>query len=488
MNTTQTTEDERKTDKLRVAYPGHTADALDLDNRYYSYQLLHKLGSVRVLTWTVLTIIGMVIAILFVPWQQNIQAHGYVTALHPGERPQSVTNAVPGMIAEWFIDEGDYVKKGAPILRLTEIKEKYFDTLTLHRLDQQVVAKRGAVGDIGAKIVAQREQLRATTEARDLSYRKAVNKLEQARLKVGADSADYAAARLEYEVAQVRFEQLKALRDKGLVSQRDLESRQLKLQETQAKRMSAGNKLEVARNEYLNARVELESVLADYDAKIAKIKSEINEANYGMNDARGSLAKLENERSNTEMRFNQFIVRAPQDGRIIRALKAGLGEIISEGEPVATIMPRQHTTAVELYVEALDVPLIEKGTPVRLQFDGWPALVFSGWPGTSLGTFGGHVIMIEDAASANGKYRMLVAPDENDHPWPQELRMGSGALGWTLLKTVPVWYEIWRQFNGFPPDMQRGVERTGDLPAPDATDNVGGKVTKKKAKDSNKDG
>ena len=460
---TSTTE-EKQAEGLRVQYPGHTADALGLENRYYSYQLLHKLGSARVLTWTVLAIVGVVLIILFLPWQQNIRANGFVTALHPGERPQNVTNAVPGMIAEWYVDEGQFVRKGDPILRLTEIKDKYFDTLTLARMGQQVNAKRGAVANIGHKIIAQKAQLKATTEARELGYQKAVNKLEQARLKVRVDSADYAAARLDYQIAQVRFQQFKNLFEQGLVSQRDLESRQLKLQETQAKESQALNKLDVTRNELANAHVELNAVLADYDAKIAKIRAEIDEASYGLNDAEGSLAKLENERSNVALRVGQYIVRAPQDGQIIRAMKAGIGEILSEGEPVVTIMPHRHTIAAELFVEALDVPLMDRGTPVRLQFDGWPALVFSGWPGASLGTFGGHVIMIEDAASSDGKYRMLVAPDSSDHPWPQQLRMGSGALGWTLLKTVPVWYEIWRQLNGFPPDLQHSIDQTGSLP------------------------
>ena len=59
----------------------------------------------------------------------------------------------------------------------------------------------------------------------------------------------------------------------------------------------------------------------------------------------------------------------------------------------------------------------------------------------------------------NGKYRMLVAEDPDDHPWPEELRPGSGAMTLTLLKDVPIWYELWRQFNGFPPDYYQDVDK-----------------------------
>ena len=87
-----------------------------------------------------------------------------------------------------------------------------------------------------------------------------------------------------------------------------------------------------------------------------------------------------------------------------------------------------------------------------MQFDGWPAIVFSGWPNTSYGTYGGEVFAIDNFISPNGKYRVLVAQDPNDHEWPDALRVGAGASSMTLLNDVPVGYELWRQINAFPPD------------------------------------
>jgi hypothetical protein len=40
-----------------------------------------------------------------------------------------------------------------------------------------------------------------------------------------------------------------------------------------------------------------------------------------------------------------------------------------------------------------------------------------------------------------------------DQPWPRQVRMGSGVYGWTMLREVRVWYEVWRQLNGFPPSL-----------------------------------
>jgi hypothetical protein len=117
-------------------------------------------------------------------------------------------------------------------------------------------------------------------------------------------------------------------------------------------------------------------------------------------------------------------------------------------------MPINYDLAVETFVDPLNLPLMHYGEKVRIQFDGWPAIVFSGWPNATYGTYGGVVVAIErfitEEGPGEGKYRILLAPDEDDHEWPDELRPGGGAYTIALLEDVPVWYELWRRLNGFP--------------------------------------
>jgi len=152
------------------------------------------------------------------------------------------------------------------------------------------------------------------------------------------------------------------------------------------------------------------------------------------------------------MRKDLYYVKAPQDGYINKAIKAGIGETFKEGEKLVNIMPSNYELAVETYVKPIDLPLLHTGEKVRVRFDGWPAIVFSGWPNVSYGTYGAKVVAIENFSSANGKYRVLLAPDEEDYAWPEALRVGSGANTLALLEDVPIWYEIWRHLNGFPPN------------------------------------
>jgi hypothetical protein len=174
----------------------------------------------------------------------------------------------------------------------------------------------------------------------------------------------------------------------------------------------------------------------------------------------GDVAKLQNQVSNYKIRNGMYIILAPQDGQIVQAKKSGIGEIIKDGELITVIVPNRLDYAVEMYVRPVDLPLINIGQKVRFMFDGFPAIVFSGWPDNSYGTFGGKVVAYESSISSNGLFRVLVAEDKNDREWPKQLKIGSGSQGIALMKDVPIWYELWRNINGFPPDYYKLKEPT----------------------------
>ena len=186
--------------------------------------------------------------------------------------------------------------------------------------------------------------------------------------------------------------------------------------------------------------------------KIAKSESEKSTAMSGLYDVEATVSKMQNQLMNYSIRSGYYYVTAPQDGFISKALKSGIGEAVKEGTPLVSIVPSLSDFAVEIYADPVDLPLIHKGSKVRIQFDGWPAIVFSGWPNVSYGTYGGEVVAIDNYVSENGKYRILVAPDKKDHPWPKGLRMGVAVKSMTLLDDVSIFYELWRNINGFPPN------------------------------------
>jgi hypothetical protein len=235
----------------------------------------------------------------------------------------------------------------------------------------------------------------------------------------------------------------------------DVEEKRLKQQEVEAKIITQENKFLTSKNEYINTKVEINRILAEYSEKSAKATSDKFTALSNQYDTEAQVNKLQNQYVNYSIRNGMYYIKAPQSGYINRSLQSGIGETIKEGTSIVSIMPANYEIAVETYVSPIDLPLISKGEKIRVWFDGWPTIVFSGWPDMSYGTFGGKVIAIENFISENGKYRVLIAPDENEAKWPKQLSIGSGAQTIALLNTVPVWFEVWRTLNGFPPNYYK---------------------------------
>ena len=394
----------------------------------------------------------ILIIILFLPWTQTVAGQGYVTTLTPDQRPQTIQSPIPGRIEQWYISEGDFVKKGDTILHISEIKNEYFDPKLVDRTGDQIRVKESSQQSYEQKIQFLGNQIGSLQQEKRLKIDQAQNKLQQSRLKFKSDSIDLQAAKTNLEIAEIQFNRNKTLNEEGLKSMTDLENYRLKLQEAQAKKIAQENKLLAARNEIINAEIELNRLDAEYGEKISKAQSDRSTAETSFYQTQADISKLETAYTNYDMRRGMYYIRAPQSGYINKAIKGGVGENFKEGEPLVGIMPSEYDIAVETYVDPIDMPLLHRGEKVRVRFEGWPAIVFSGWPNSSFGTYGAKIVAIENFISTNGKYRVLLAPDEEEYPWPQEIKIGSGATTLALLEDVPIWYELWRQLNGFPPN------------------------------------
>ena len=393
---------------------------------------------------------------MFIPWTQNIRAKGFVTTLYPDKRPQTIHSVIPGRIEKWYVREGDLVRPGDTILFISEVKDNYFNPELLDRTADQLKAKQQSVFSYTEKINALENQIVALKETRGLKLQQAQNNLKQAKLKVTSDSMDYQASLINFNIAQEQLNRMEKLYKDGLKSLTDLENRKLTLQRTNAEMISLENKLLTSQNQVINAQVELISLRAQFDNSIAKAESEKFSSLSAMYDAETAVNKLRNELANYSVRAGHYYITAPIMGFVTKTIQSGIGETIKEGERIVSIMPYEFDFAVEMYVRPIDLPLVKLNQKVRIQFDGWPAIVFSGWPNTSYGTYGGRIFAIDNIISADGTYRILVSQDPDEEQWPSALRVGAGSNSILLLQDVPIWYELWRQFNGFPPDYYAG--------------------------------
>lgn len=415
----------------------------------------------KVKLWIWATLAGLII-LLFLPWTQNVRSTGSVTTLYQEQRPQQINAIIPGRIVKWWVKEGDKVKKGDTLVHMANVKDDYLDPSIVERTAEQIDAKSDKVSAYQEKISATRNQINAIRNAADLKVNQLSNKLDQLARKVISDSAELEAAKIDLKQSKDQIDRATEMFKDGVISKFDFERRNATYQKAQAALTEKLNKYQNTRQDLVITRIEMNQVQQEAADKIFKAQSDIAGSYSDIAANRGDIAKLKIDSTNYRIRNNQLYILSPQDGQVIKAMKSGLNEIIKDGEMLVEVVPDKVTYAVEMYVNPMDLTLVNPGQKVRFMFDGFPAIVFSGWPRASYGTFGGKVVAVESNRSTNGKFRVLVQEDKNDRPWPPQLKMGAGAVGFALIKDVPVWYELWRQINGFPPNYYDPAEVKDD--------------------------
>ncbi|MHA8108706.1 HlyD family secretion protein [Aquirufa sp. A-Brett2-W8] len=396
----------------------------------------------------------IVLGILFLPWTQNIKSRGNITSLFQEQKPQKIYSPIAGKMNRWWVKEGDFVNQGDTLAKISEIKAEYLDPKLISRTEEQLDAKKGTVGYYEQKVKSTEDQIVNLRTSKKLKQDQLANKITQLQQKLTGERSELDAAGNEYNLVKDQFERNQKMFKEGLISQTTFQQRNASMQNALAKKTIAENKVNQTLQEIQNTKIELRGVDQEYSEKMNKAESDKFQSLGMIETGKGEIAKLENQVANYTIRDGMYYILAPQSGQIINAQKAGIGEILKDGEELLTIVPTNTNYAVEMYVRPVDLPLVMPGQDVRFIFDGFPAILFAGgWPEQSFGTFAGKIKAVENNIDEEGMFRVIVVENPKEKKWPKQIKMGAGANGIALLNDVPLWYELWRNINGFPADF-----------------------------------
>lgn len=396
----------------------------------------------------------ILLGFLFLPWTQNIRSKGQITSLYQEQKPQKIFSPIAGKINRWWVKEGDFVQQGDTLAKISEIKAEYLDPKLILRTQEQVNAKKGTVAYYEQKVKATEDQITNLQTSKTLKQDQLTNKITQLQQKLTGEKSELEAALNEYNLVKDQFERNQEMFKKGLISQTQFQQRNASMQNSLAKKTISENKVNQTLQEIQNTKIELRGVDQEYSEKMNKAEGEKFQSLGMIETGKGDIAKLENQVASYTIRDGMYYILAPQNGQVINAKKAGIGELLKDGEELLTIVPKNTDYAVEMYVRPVDLPLVVPGQNVRFIFDGFPAIIFAGgWPDQSFGTFPGKIRAVENNIDDKGMFRVIVVEDPKDKKWPKQIKMGAGAQGIALLNDVPLWYELWRNINGFPADF-----------------------------------
>lgn len=396
----------------------------------------------RIMTRLVCVMLGVtLLALILVPWQQTAFSQGRVIAYSPTERQQAIEAPLEGRVLHWYVQEGQSVKKGDPIVDISDN-----DPEILTRLQNERDAVERRFDATRRRTLAIEERIASLQSSRDNSVNAAVSRVAMAKQRIVAAERAHEAAKAAAKTADINYDRQKRLFDQGLASSRTLELAELDHQRAIAE-------VDRAEATMVSAKDELEAVKSDRERFGTDASAQLGEARATLASAEAELAAASAEVARMDVRLSRQstqAVKAPRDGVVLRVIaNAPGGAIVKAGDILATLVPHTADRAVELFVQGIDAPLVQLDQRVRLQFEGWPAVQFSGWPSIAIGTFGGRVALVDSASDEHGRLRVLIVPDDEAWPEPRFLRQGFRAQGWVLLSQVRLGYELWRRLNGF---------------------------------------
>lgn len=387
----------------------------------------------------------LVTALAVVPWQQNAPGKGRVIAFSATQRQQTVDAPVEGRIVKWFVQEGQRVAAGEALVDIADNDPEIMTRLERERaaVTERIEAAKARAASLQGRIEALESSRKSGVAAADARSRMAKDRYRAAEQAL-------AAAEATAQTATLQVDRVRKLFEDGLQSRRALELAELDALKTKTDVDRARAALDAARSERTALAEDLGKVGNDANASVSDAQASRGAALVEIANAEAELARLDVRVA----RQKTQAVTAPRDGWLFRILAQQGGQFVKSGAPLAILIPDTDERAVEMWVDGNDVNLVTEGERVRLQFEGWPAVQFSGWPSLAVGTYGGRVAFVDAADDGQGKFRVVVTPDPNEPAWPpgDKLRQGMRSNGWVLLEIVPLGYEAWRQFNGFPPD------------------------------------
>lgn len=388
----------------------------------------------------------VIFAMLWLPWQQTVKGIGVVTALNPMERNHKIVATIDGFIETIDVRENQYVQKGDKLFSMMDLDSEYQVKLSAIIEEYHNTLKNTKESSLNLEdnLKQQQQSMQMGKEVYD-------TKIIQIQNKLKAMKQQYKALSNQYEIEQINYSRAKRLFNEGIESKRDLELKKFMTLKIEAK--------------VEKITIDMQNIYSDINITQQERARFINESELKLNQiqntilsTQSSLNKLQQEIDKSSVTLSRYLSKeivAKSDGYVMRVYQALPNRFLEKGDEVMYFSPKVHKRAILLKVPIFNMPLIKEGLKVRIIFYGWPALQISGWPHISHSTYGGVIKSIERASYEKGIYYAVVVEDKDDSPWPNEehLRIGTEASVWVRLKTVPIWYELWRILATQPPKM-----------------------------------
>ncbi|MEM8667076.1 MAG: protein kinase [Planctomycetota bacterium] len=364
--------------------------------------------------------------------QKYVVGTGEVVAFTPPRQQQSVKASVAGTIRQ--ISEtlivGGHVERGEILVEISPEASALATQLTAQLMDAEARRKSATMqSETARKNIKMREAAKTEIlKAAEDSVRAAKLAWDERKRHLAAQKAIELLARSNYEQRKER---------EGQVYEKDDLLKWKKDWDKAAAELKAGT---VAESE---AKERWEAEESERIAKEKEADAQIDRAQTLRLAAMKQMVTIQKEIQDIKAKLyeqQRRTIAAPRDGTLSRVNISEPGQTFKVGEELfsITVDPSESDAlqrAVELSVSGNDMPNVQQGDRVLLQFEGWPAVTSDGWPSEAVGAYRGRVTSIDPTDGGNGQFRVLVE-EASDVAWPNEryLRPGVRAKCWIVIE------------------------------------------------------
>jgi membrane fusion protein len=298
----------------------------------------------------VFTVLAAGIAVLLIAvalWGQYTRrerVEGYI-ALDTGAARVLIPDA--GRVTELLIKEGDEVKAGDPMARVS--------------LDRSVGSGASTSEAVAQEMGARRQMLeKEQAQWRELG----TQQIEQVRRRVKDLDNELTQIDREMKLQEVRIasarEQL--TRYKGLAGEKQFVSEAL-VKQKQDEVTDQEIRLQTLRRQRAQVERDLASAKLEEPAIALRSRTQVEQVSRQMSELREGLAQVEARR--------ETVIRAPMAG-VVTNIAVNRGQSISADAPLAMVLPKGSGMHVELLVPTRAIGFVKPGQEVVLRYDAFP--------------------------------------------------------------------------------------------------------------------
>jgi hemolysin D len=309
--------------------------------------------------------------IVILPWSlfAEIEEMGVSRGrLEPKGKVIRLDTQVGGTVAKIYVQEGDRIRKGQPLMALqTEFvkadlqQEQAKLTGLLNRQTQLAAIK----AQLDTGLDAAQQQLRAQTAAQLAEIQKVAQQQTAAQ-----ESQQLARALIQKD--QAKIANLSRLSSQGAIprtqveeAERTLIQNQQQLQKHLADDRQSGAELKKQESAY-------QKLLSDEKIALLEKQKQIRETLSQATDVKSQVVQSQFRLKSLQLQQQQRTISAPTAGVLYQLPIQHPGAVLKAGDLVAQIAPASAKLVLRAKLETKDSGFIRPGLPAKLKFDAYP--------------------------------------------------------------------------------------------------------------------